>query len=560
MPATRPTTPTPMRRTEPESAGLVLSGPPGVGKSTVGAILAARLDLPLVDLDERVAAAAGMELPAIFALEGEAGFRAREGAAVAALERRPAVIVCGGGTLLDPENRRLLATRGRQVGLSASTETLAARLGASGPRPLLAGGGLAALLAQRQAAYDALPWQVDIEGRPPGAVADEVLRLLAARDAWRGDAEPLVLPVAAPPDPFEARGSRPGYAMLVGGRLLDLAGALLRARGVGGRVVVVSDHTVAALYGRRLLASLHAAGLDARLLRIRPGEASKSAAPLGRLYRGFLAAGLDRGGTVLALGGGVVGDLAGYAAATWLRGVTLVQAPTSLLAMVDSAIGGKTGINLPAGKNLVGSFKQPALVLADVACLATLPPAILAGGLAEVLKAGLVADEALVDRLDAGLPAAGDASAWTDLVLRAARVKADIVGRDPGERGSERVLLNLGHTFAHGLEQAADYRLAHGPAVALGLIAAARLARRTGLLQEADLPERLVRLQRSLGLPTCLKDLGLVVDVTTVLAAMRRDKKGREGRLRLVLPRAVADVLVVDDVPAADMAAVLEGL
>lgn len=549
-----------MRPTESDPAGLVLSGPPGVGKSTVGAILAARLDLPLVDLDERVAAAAGMELPAIFALEGEAGFRAREGAAVAALERRPAVIVCGGGTLLDPQNRRLLATRGRLVGLSASTETLAARLGASGPRPLLDGGGLEALLAQRQAAYDALPWQVDTEGRQPGAVADEILRLLAARDAWRGEAEPLALPVAAPPDPLQARGSRPGYAMLAGGRLLDLAGALLRARGVVGRVVVVSDQTVAALHGRRLRASLHAVGLDAPLIRIRPGEASKSAATLGRLYRGFLAAGLDRGGTVLALGGGVVGDLAGYAAATWLRGVTLVQAPTSLLAMVDSAIGGKTGINLPAGKNLVGSFKQPALVLADVACLATLPPAILAGGLAEVLKAGLVADEALVDRLAAGLPAAGDASAWTDLVLRAARVKADIVGRDPGERGSERVLLNLGHTFAHGLEQAADYHLAHGPAVALGLVAAARLARRIGLLQEADLPERLVRLQRALGLPTCLADLGLAVDMTTVLAAMRRDKKGRDGRLRLVLPRAVADVLVVDDVPAADVAAVLQGL
>jgi len=549
-----------MRLPEPEPAGLVLSGPPGVGKSTVGAILAARRGLPLVDLDERVAAAAGMALPAIFALEGEAGFRAREGAAVAALERRPAVIVCGGGTLLDPENRRLLARRGWQVGLSASSETLAARLEASAERPLLTGGGLAALLAQRQPLYDALPWQVDGDGRPPDAVADEVLRLLAAREAWGGDAEPIALPVAAPPDPLEARGSRPGYAMLIGGRLLDLAGALLRARGLVGRTVVVTDRTVAALHGRRLMASLAAAGLDARLLSVAPGEASKSAAVLGRLYRGFLAAGLDRGGTVLALGGGVVGDLAGYAAATWLRGVTLVQAPTSLLAMVDSALGGKTGINLPAGKNLVGAFKQPALVLADVSCLATLPPAILAAGLAEVLKAGLVADGGLLDQLADGVPASDDTAAWTTLVLRAARVKAAIVGRDPGERGTQRVLLNLGHTFAHGLEQVAGYRLAHGPAVALGLVAAARMARRAGLLQEADLPERLVRLQRSLGLPTCLADLGLTMDPPAVLAAMRRDKKGREGRLRLVLPRAVTQMLVVDDVPAAEVLAVLEDL
>ncbi|HRA19307.1 MAG TPA: 3-dehydroquinate synthase family protein, partial [Anaerolineae bacterium] len=303
--------------------------------------------------------------------------------------------------------------------------------------------------------------------------------------------------------------------------------------------------------------NLAVAGLDARLVAVKPGEGSKSPATLGRLYRRFLAAGLDREGVVLALGGGVVGDLAGYAAGTWLRGVTLVQAPTSLLAMVDSAIGGKTGINLPAGKNLVGAFKQPALVVADLSCLATLPREILTAGLAEVVKAGIIADAGLLDLLAAGIPPVGDVGAWAQLVLRAARVKARIVARDPGERGQRRIHLNLGHTFAHGLEQASGFRLAHGQAVALGLVAAARLAERLGLLQDAGLPDRLIRLQRALGLPTCLRDIGLSLDKAAILAAMGRDKKASQGRLRLVLPRGLEALTVVDGVPADDVAAVL---
>lgn len=551
-----------MARMAAEAPGLVLAGPPGVGKSTVGRMLAARLGLRFVDLDARVAAAAGMDLPVLFAREGEAGFRARERAVVGKLEDRPAVVACGGGTLLDPDNRRLLARHGRLIGLSASSECLAERLRSSAPRPLLAGGSLAALLAERQALYDSLPWQVDTDRRSPAVVVDELLALLAALDAARWRTEPSSVPVAAPPDPAEARGSRPGYAMLVGGGLLDLAGALLRARGIGmgSRVIVVSDHRVAAAHGRRFLRGLAEGGLAADLVTVKPGEGSKSPATLGRLYRRFLAAGLDRGGVVLALGGGVVGDVAGYAAATWMRGVTLVQVPTSLLAMVDSAIGGKTGINLPAGKNLVGSFKQPALVLADLSCLATLPPETLAAGLAEVLKAGLIADAVLLDRLAAGLPRVDDQAAWSALVRRAALVKAAIVGRDPGERGEARILLNLGHTFAHGFEQASGFRVAHGPAVALGLVAALRLSSRLGLLQDAGLAGRLAQLQRTLGLPTRLADLGLPLDRSAILSAMGRDKKVVGGRLRLVLPLAVEAVVVVDDVPSADVAAVLAEL
>ena len=197
------------------------------------------------------------------------------------------------------------------------------------------------------------------------------------------------------------------------------------------------------------------------------------------------------------------------------------------------------------------------LVVADLSCLATLPREILTAGLAEVVKAGIIADAGLLDLLAAGIPPVGDVGAWAQLVLRAARVKARIVARDPGERGQQRIHLNLGHTFAHGLEQASGFRLAHGQAVALGLVAAARLAERLGLLQDAGLPDRLIRLQRALGLPTCLRDIGLSLDGAAILAAMGRDKKASQGRLRLVLPRGLEALTVVDGVPADDVAAVL---
>ncbi len=285
------------------------------------------------------------------------------------------------------------------------------------------------------------------------------------------------------------------------------------------------------------------------------GEGAKSLATAAHLYDAAVSAELERGDTILALGGGVVGDTAGFVAATYLRGVRLVPVPTTLLAMVDASVGGKTGVNLPAGKNLVGAFHQPALVAADPAVLATLPAEVLRDGLAEIVKAAVIGDPPLLDQLEhAGAPPAGEAAAWAQIVGRAVRVKAAIVSDDPHEAG-RRALLNLGHTFGHAFETASGYRLSHGQAVSLGLVAAAQLGARLGRA-DPELAGRLARILGRLGLPT--RGHGLAPEA--VLRAMAVDKKRRAGRLRFVIPAAPGAAAVADDVRDADVLAVLGAL
>ncbi|MGE0713781.1 MAG: 3-dehydroquinate synthase, partial [Planctomycetota bacterium] len=295
-----------------------------------------------------------------------------------------------------------------------------------------------------------------------------------------------------------------GYAVELGPGLLARAGERLRAWGLApGPVAVVSEDHLLARWGPALGAGLALAGFELRACPIQGGEQHKTLASAALLYERFAALELDRGAVVLALGGGVVGDLAGFAAATWLRGVPFVQAPTSLLAMVDSAVGGKTGVDLPQGKNLVGAFKQPAGVLIDLETLGTLPPEELRAGLAEVVKHALLASPALFARLEgAAAEQLCDPSFLGELVHDALAVKVAIVAADPLERG-ERALLNLGHTFGHAFERCSGYRLRHGEAVAVGLVAAAELAERLGRAT----PGHAARVQACLarlGLPTCL--------------------------------------------------------
>jgi len=289
------------------------------------------------------------------------------------------------------------------------------------------------------------------------------------------------------------------------------------------------------------------------------GEAHKGWASLDRLIAGFAAAGLDRGGWVLALGGGVVGDTAGLAAALYMRGVPLVQAPTTLLAMADASVGGKVAIDHPLGKNLVGAFKQPAAVVADLATLDTLPADEVANGMAEVVKAAIIGGANggagpphLLDLLDAGaLPA-------EEMLAEAIAVKARIVEADPYER-DQRALLNLGHTFGHAFERLSAYRLKHGYGVAQGMMVAAHLAERLGLAPAA-LTAQTARLLTAYGLPLCWgADLPAGTTPAQVLAAMSTDKKRQAGRLRFVLARAVGDVRVETDVPAAEVLAALAG-
>jgi shikimate kinase/3-dehydroquinate synthase len=529
------------------AANLILTGMMGTGKTTVGRELARRRGVPFEDLDALIAGDSGDSVAELFAREGEAAFRARERAATLALAPTPArVIATGGWTLADPASRAHLATLGPVVCLTAETSTLADRLAAAGEtRPLLATpdlAAIAALLAQRRPVYDSLPLQVDTTRLTVAEAAAAVERVIALAGALALTALPVQTPEG-------------GYRVVIGSGVLAAVGALLAGQGRTGRTLLVTDSLVAPLYADRVMAALRDADLTTTLVVMGIGEAAKSLATVAALYDACLASGLDRDGTIVALGGGVVTDTAGYAAATWLRGVHLVTVPTTLLGMVDAAIGGKSGVNLAAGKNLVGAFKQPDLVLADPTVLATLPPPVLRAGLAEVVKAALVADPALFAQLEVGgVPGASDAPAWCGLVARAAAVKVALVASDPYEQ-SRRVVLNLGHTFGHALERATDYRLSHGEAVAIGLVAACTLAERLGLA-ESGLAPRVAALLTALGLPTCFAG----PTSAAVLAAMVVDKKRAAGRLRFVVPRAVGDVVVVDDVATADVLGTLDAL
>ena len=328
------------------------------------------------------------------------------------------------------------------------------------------------------------------------------------------------------------------YDVLVGRGLLAGLGERLVERGLAGPVALVTDESVAPLHAPIAQSSLKRAGLAHTLVVLPAGETAKTLDTVRLAYDAFLAAGLGRDATVVALGGGVIGDLVGFAAATYLRGVAFVQAPTTLLSMVDASVGGKVGVDLPQGKNLVGAFKTPRLVLADLAALDTLPQAEVTAGLAEVVKAGIIDDPALLAHLETDGP---EPLAWT--VTRAIAVKQRVVEADPYESG-RRVVLNLGHTFGHALESVSGFRLRHGECVAVGMVAAAHLAARLGYV-DATLEERIRAVLVKLGLPTNAP--GYAPD--EIYAQMAVDKKKAAGKLRFILPRSVGNVVVVGDVP-----------
>ena len=349
------------------------------------------------------------------------------------------------------------------------------------------------------------------------------------------------------------------YDVVVGRGVLAELGPRL-APLAKGRTVIVTDETVAALHGHTALASLDAAGIKARLLTVPPGEGSKSFAELERVLDRLIAFGLDRRDLVVALGGGVVGDLAGLAAALFMRGIDFVQVPTTLLAQVDSSVGGKTAIDTPRGKNLVGAFHQPRLVLADIDVLATLPERQLRSGWAEVLKHGLICDADFFDWLagEGAGGAAGDPEALHRAVVRSVEIKSAIVGEDEKEAG-RRALLNLGHTFGHAIEAELDFDeqvLAHGEAVALGCAMAFRYSAAQGLCKAGD-AARVEAVLVGAGLPTRLSHAGKFT-AQALLDRMAGDKKVEGGALTLILARAIGDIFADKTVDAGRLLAFLK--
>lgn len=350
------------------------------------------------------------------------------------------------------------------------------------------------------------------------------------------------------------------YDIVIGADVLERAGALLKPHASQGRVFVVSDRNVWRAQGPRLAASLKRAGLEFAKIVVAPGEATKSFRGLERLLNTLIESGAERSDLVVAFGGGVVGDLAGLAAALMKRGCRSAQVPTSLLAMADSAIGGKTAINVAAGKNLVGAFHQPAIVLADVGALQTLPDRDMRAGYAEIVKYGAMADAGFFAWLEANAPQilARDPAALIHAVKRACEMKAAIVAEDERDEG-RRLLLNLGHTFGHALEAAAGYsgRLLHGEAVAAGMGLAFDFSVTRGLCRVED-ARRLKSHLRAAGLPAGVEDAAAGhANASELLALMRRDKKAAGGALALVLARRIGEAFVAQ---CADEPALLEFL
>ncbi len=501
---------------------IFLYGPPGSGKSTVGKILARNLDLPFLDLDVVIEQEAGRSIPQIMAEDGEAIFRDLE---TAALERvangAPAVVALGGGALLRERNRACAEANGSVVFLEATLETLLARLRADkNQRPLLAGdleAKLGGLLERRADHYASFVLRVANNAQDnPEAVVHQVQRLLGR---------------------FRVRGMGQAYDVWIHPRGLSHVATWLPILNVRGSLAVVSDSNVAPLYAAALLDDLRREGYEVTLLTIPAGEEHKTLETVRSLWQGFLEAGLDRRSTVVALGGGVVGDLAGFAAATFMRGVAWVCLPTSLLAMVDASLGGKTGFDLPQGKNLIGAFHPPRLVLADATTLDTLPEAELRGGLAEVVKHGVIGDPELFRLCADGYEAVR--ANLAEIVRRAMAVKIRIIEADPFEHG-ERAALNLGHTVGHALEAASEYRLRHGEAIAIGMVVEARLAERLGLARPG-LATQLARVLQGLGLPVEIPE---ELSLQAIRNAMQYDKKKTAGVVRFSLPLEIGKVQV----------------
>ncbi|HEY3638214.1 MAG TPA: 3-dehydroquinate synthase [Rhizomicrobium sp.] len=342
------------------------------------------------------------------------------------------------------------------------------------------------------------------------------------------------------------------YSIHVGAGLVARVGEFIGPRGQSG-VAVVTDRNVAALHLDRLLTSLQASNIAARAIVLEPSEETKSFRGLEQLTDELLAAGIERDGIVLALGGGVIGDLAGFAAGVLKRGIDYVQLPTTLLAQVDSSVGGKTAINTTKGKNLVGLFHQPKAVIADTELLDTLPRRELLAGYAEVVKYGALGDAGFFDWLElyalAGLD--GNAAYLERMIAHSCRIKADVVGRDEREAG-DRALLNLGHTFGHALETATGYsaRLLHGEAVSIGMVLAFRLSAQLGFAPASD-AQRLEEHLRRVSLPVSIDDIpGQRPDAHTLLSHMMHDKKSKQGQLIFILARGIGKAFTTADVPA----------
>ena len=532
---------------------IYLTGFSGSGKTTVGRQVAATTGWTYRDTDDEIVAATGRAIEDIFREDGEAAFRKLERSVLESVSQgEQQVISTGGGIVLDEGTRRTMDATGIIVCLEARADTIYRRL--SGPdethdeqvvRPLLQDSDplrrIISLKAERQPLYALAHWTVHTDELSVTEVASEVVR---ARDICSNRAsstESYDADLAA-----TVRTSSGDYPVWVGWGLSHTVGERVKTLIDPGAAYVITDNLVHR-HARKVQMSMEAAGVPSHIFVMEAGERHKSLDTLTHIYRWLAERKAERGHLIVAVGGGVVGDVAGYAAATYLRGMPVVQAPTTLVAMMDAAVGGKTAVDLPQGKNLVGAFKQPEFVLADVEALSTLPERALVSGWAEAIKHALILDEPLLRVFEENVDAiaALEPETASDALRRSVAIKAGVVSRDERETLGIRALLNYGHTTAHAIEAVTGYeRYLHGEAVSIGMMAAADISNRMGMLSDDDVVRQRSVLE-AYGLPLKYRE----ADPAAMRDAMSMDKKTVGGRVRWVLLDGIGNAVTRSDVP-----------
>ena len=549
------------------SNNIFLIGLMGSGKTTVGRALAKKLNKRFIDSDHEIEARTGASISLIFEIEGEESFRQREAEVIRDLTAQEDIVLAtGGGAIMHPGSRALLAARGTVIYLRASVGSIVQRTSHDKNRPLLQTADprrrIEELSRTREPLYTEIADIVIDTGRPNVQfLVQSILAQLEAMQAKTSDlhmphpvmnAESSVPVADFTPVTLDVDLGDRSYPISIGPSLLDDS-ALIARHVHGPRAAIVTNTVVAPLYLERLTRALVAAGKQVTPIVLPDGEEEKNWSSLMLIFDALLAEKCDRKTTLIALGGGVVGDMTGFAAATYMRGVPLVQVPTTLLSQVDSSVGGKTGINHPLGKNMIGAFYQPQAVIADTGTLSTLPARELCAGLAEVIKHGAIIDTDFFDWIENNIGAllAKDAAALAHAIQRSCEIKAEVVRQDERESGI-RAILNFGHTFAHAIEAGLGYGTwLHGEAVGCGMVMAADLSQRLGFI-DAETSGRIARLVKAAGLPTVAPDLGQ----DTWLDLMEVDKKNEGGVIKFILLKPLGTAIITT-APAAELAATL---